>query len=99
MNICYTLHYSLGFCFGRCKNIKIYVFLIILNFICKLKKTEQEINNYQSKKDILRIVKIKSDSSSIPVIPTIGWQRQASLCEFKASLAYKHSSMTARAVT
>lgn len=64
MNICYTLHYSLGFCFGRCKNIKTYVFLIILNFICKLKKTEQEINNYQSKKDILRIVKIKSDSSS-----------------------------------
>jgi hypothetical protein len=31
------------------------------------------------------------------LIPALGWQRQADLCEFKASLVYRVSSRTARA--
>ena len=33
----------------------------------------------------------------MPVIPALGRQRQADLCEFKASLIYSVSSRTARA--
>jgi hypothetical protein len=33
------------------------------------------------------------------LIPALGRQRQADLCEFEASLIYKESSRTARAVT
>ena len=35
----------------------------------------------------------------MPLIPTIGRQRQADLCEFKISLIYRVSSRTARTVT
>ena len=33
----------------------------------------------------------------IPLIPALGRQRQANLCEFEASLVYKINSRTARA--
>ena len=33
----------------------------------------------------------------MPLIPALGRQRQADLCEFKASLVYSVSSRTARA--
>jgi hypothetical protein len=33
----------------------------------------------------------------LPLIPTLGRQRQEALCEFKASLVYKSSSRIARA--
>ena len=35
----------------------------------------------------------------MPLIPALGRQRQIDLCEFEASLVYKASSRTARAVT
>ena len=35
----------------------------------------------------------------MPLIPALGRQRQVDLCEFKASLVYRASSRTARAVT
>ena len=35
----------------------------------------------------------------MPLIPALGRQRQEDLCEFEASLAYRGSSRTARAVT
>ena len=46
------------------------------------------------------IVKNKSLSEAwwyVPLIPALGRQTQADLCEFKASLVYKASSRTARA--
>jgi hypothetical protein len=33
----------------------------------------------------------------MPLIPSLGRQRQADLCEFKASLVYRVSSRTVRA--
>jgi len=33
----------------------------------------------------------------MPIIPALGRQRQAHLCEFKVSLSYRVSSKTARA--
>ena len=35
----------------------------------------------------------------MPLIPALGKQRQAELCEFKTSLVYKVSSRSAKAVT
>jgi hypothetical protein len=35
----------------------------------------------------------------MPLIPALGSQRQVDICEFEASLVYKESSRTARAVT
>ena len=35
----------------------------------------------------------------MPLIPALRRQRQADLCEFKASLVYRDSSRTVRAVT
>ena len=35
----------------------------------------------------------------MPLIPALEKQRQVDLCEFKASLVYRMSSQTARAVT
>ena len=35
----------------------------------------------------------------MPLIPALGRQRQADLCEFEANLFYKGSSRTAKAVT
>jgi hypothetical protein len=34
----------------------------------------------------------------MPLIPALGKQRQADLCEFKASLVYRADSRTARAI-
>ena len=35
----------------------------------------------------------------VPLIPAFGRQKQVELCEFEASLVYRTSSRTARAVT